>query len=75
LCSDSPETPPRAERKYFDLSDAPSYFAGQGVALTTYTLRRLIAEGELKYKKIGRRFYLSKQNIDAYLARTEGRAR
>jgi excisionase family DNA binding protein len=62
------------ERKLFDIGGCAQHFRDLGAkGATPWFVRGLIARGELKYIRIGKKFYISERAIDAWLDRAERR--
>ena len=64
------------EPRLFDLKAAAEYLQSLGAAGTTaYYIRSLVASGKVPHIKLGRKFYISKNALDAWLERAEKRSR
>jgi excisionase family DNA binding protein len=55
----APALTPISDREYFNLEQAASY-----LSVTVWTIRGLIAEGKLPYRKLGKRFIVKRSDID-----------
>jgi helix-turn-helix protein len=63
-------------RALFDVAGAVSYLQRVGATAATATfVRSLINSGALPHLKIGKAFYVSRNSIDAWLAKAEKRSR
>jgi excisionase family DNA binding protein len=59
-------------RRLFDLDGAASHLHELGAAgVTPWTLRRLIASGQLRSIRLGRRIYISREALENLLTRLE----
>jgi hypothetical protein len=62
--------------RIFDLPAAMAYANSLGATgVTIHTLRGEIAAGRLPRLRLGKRFYLSKATLDAWILRSERRIR
>ena len=62
--------------RYFDIPAAAVYANSIGLTgVTAYTIRMLINSGRLAHIKEGKKFYVSKAAVDAWLAKAEKRMR
>jgi excisionase family DNA binding protein len=58
------------ETKVLDVQKAAEYLVSLGFsAATDWTIRGLIASGELRAVKLSRRFYVSTEDLDSYVSR------
>lgn len=68
--------PASIEKRLFDVAGAVEYFKSVGAtAATANFVRGLISSGALPHLRIGRKFYVSRGAIDAWLASRERRSR
>jgi excisionase family DNA binding protein len=62
--------------RFFDIPAAAVYANSIGLTgVTAYTIRMAINSGRLAHIKEGRKFYVSKLAVDAWLAKAERRGR
>jgi excisionase family DNA binding protein len=62
--------------RLFDLTGSVAYFHQVGAeAATRNFVRELVATGAIPHVKIGRKFYISKQSIDAWIEKNDRRTR
>jgi excisionase family DNA binding protein len=60
----------------FDIRGSVNYLKAIGYDAATETfIRTLISRGQLSHVRVGRKFYVSRASLDAWLARAERRAR
>jgi excisionase family DNA binding protein len=60
--------------KLFDIGGAVEYFHEIGAtAVTKNFIRNLIATGGIPHLKLGKKFYISKDSLDAWISRHERR--
>lgn len=64
------------EQQWFDVATLPAYLRSIGfTGATTTTVRRLITTGQLPHVRVGKKFYVGRAAVAAWLARQERRAR
>jgi|GEM_PF-6277566 len=62
--------------RLYDIPGIVTYLQSVGATAATATfVRGLINSGQLPHLKVGKSFYVSKASIDAWLAKSERRAR
>jgi len=64
------------EQRLFDIQCAVKYLReiGAGSATPNF-VRGLISSGQIKFVRLGRKFYLSRTELDSWLEKNEKRAR
>jgi excisionase family DNA binding protein len=61
-------------RRLFDIAGAVGYLQQIGANSATPTfVRSIIARGEVPHLRIGKKFFVSRESLDAWLARRERR--
>jgi excisionase family DNA binding protein len=64
------------DRKLFDVQAAAEYLRSIGASSVTINfVRGLISSGQVPHIRIGKKFYLSRQQLDLWLEKHERRAR
>jgi len=64
------------EQRLFTIQDAAKYLCSIGAfGVTPYTVRGLIASGQLAHIRLGRRFFVTRAAMEAWLASHEKRMR
>lgn len=65
-----------AERRLFDIAGSVQYLRELGASTATPNfVRGLISAGAVPHLKIGKKFFVSKEALDVWLARAERRAK
>ena len=63
-------------RRVFSLSAGAEYLRSIGAdGVTSWTLRRLVTSGVLKHLKLGRKYFITREALDAMVDRLERRAK
>jgi hypothetical protein len=63
-----------AEPRIFDIPGSAEYLRELGATgVTAYSVRALIASGQVPHIRVGRRFYVSRASWDSWLAKSERR--
>lgn len=68
--------PDPVNQQLFDVHGAAGYLQALGAASATVNfIRNIVATGEVPHVRIGKKFYVSRQSLDGWIARHERRAR
>ena len=64
------------EQQLFDVKDAAAYLEALGAkGITVNFIRSLITSGQLAFRQMGKKFFISKSTLDAWLSRSEKKRR
>lgn len=70
------QTEQRSGQKLFDVKDAAEYLRSLGAAAASINfVRALMNSRQISRLKIGKRLYATRESLDAWLQRSEKRAR
>ena len=62
-------------RRLFDILGAVEYFKSAGAdAATKHFVRQLIATGQINHIRVGKKFYIAREALDAWIAKRQRRA-
>ncbi len=64
------------QKRLFDIAAAVEYLRSIGAgAASSWFVRQLIASGEIPHIRIGKKFYISREALDGWLAKHERRSK
>jgi excisionase family DNA binding protein len=67
---------PESARRLFDIFAAVAYLQSLGATSATRNfVRSLVTSGQVPYIRCGKKFYITKNALDAWITRSERRAR
>lgn len=68
--------PPAADRRLFDVHTGAAYLRDIGATAATVSfVRGLITSGQVAHIRIGKKFYVTREALDAWIGRHERRNR
>lgn len=62
-----------SEKKFFDCDSGAAFLRSLGIGATPRSMAALIASGDISRIKFGRKYYVTKDALLAYLARAQRR--